>query len=118
MVQSNHRLFYSDDIMKRIRKHERDQKSQLGQFFTPLNISQDMVSKLDLQKDSKVLEPGCGEGAFVIPLIDRFLEFHPEKKIEHALDYILNYNIWGVEIDSTAYLSLGKQIYDRYDICQ
>lgn len=102
--------------MKRIRKHERDRKSQLGQFLTPVETARKMVNGLKLTPGSTVLEPGSGDGSFVIPLIDRFLEFHKED-IQGALEYILNHNIWAIELDVDLYQRLLNRIEERYGYC-
>ena len=47
------------------RKHERSNKSQLGQVFTPPSIVQRVLQNLPLKTASFVLEPGCGYGAFM-----------------------------------------------------
>jgi len=103
--------------MKRIRKHERDKKSQLGQFLTPVETAAKIVSSLPLHPSSTVLEPGCGNGSFVIPLIDRFLEMHKDGNMESRLDHILNNNIWAVEIDAGLYQGLRRAIAYRYGCC-
>lgn len=103
--------------MKRIRKHERDKKSQMGQFLTPIETAKKIVSNLSLRPQSKILEPGCGDGSFIIPLIDKFLQFHQDKNIQYCLDYILNENIWGIEADLTFYRTLLKRIENVYGYC-
>ena len=107
----------SFEWMKRIRKHERDRKSQLGQFLTPEGTARKIVASLKLYPASTVLEPGCGDGAFVIPLIDRFLEMHEGKNIKTRLDHILNHNIWAVEMDVGLYQRLRKRIEEKYGYC-
>lgn len=103
--------------MKRIRKHERNRKSQLGQFLTPYQIAKKMVDCMELCPSNTVLEPGCGEGAFVFHLIDKFLKFHEGENIKEALSYILNYNIWAIEIDVGFYKKLQQTIKVRYGYC-
>ena len=75
-----------------------DKKQQLGQFMTPVELSQDIISKLEFNKTDKVLESSFGNGSFIIPLIEKFIPLY-EGSIEDRLECILNYNIWGYEID-------------------
>jgi len=41
-------------------------KDEGGQFFTPSNIVKFMVNYLDPEVDSKVLDPACGHGGFLL----------------------------------------------------
>ena len=41
-------------------------KDEGGQFFTPPNIAKFMVNYLDPDEDSKVLDPACGHGGFLL----------------------------------------------------
>ncbi len=45
-------------------------KDEGGQFFTPPNIIQFMVSYLDPKIDSKILDPACGHGGFLLEAKD------------------------------------------------
>lgn len=49
----------------RQRKHHRDDKRQKGQFMTPDALARRIVSRLDLTGCRRILEPSCGEGAFL-----------------------------------------------------
>jgi len=43
-------------------------KDEGGQFFTPLNVVKFMVNYLDPKIDSKVLDPACGHGGFLLEI--------------------------------------------------
>ena len=45
-------------------------KDEGGQFFTPPNIVKFMVNYLDPEGDSKVLDPACGHGGFLLETKD------------------------------------------------
>ncbi|MHA1479076.1 MAG: N-6 DNA methylase, partial [Promethearchaeota archaeon] len=45
-------------------------KDEGGQFFTPPNIAKFMVNYLDPEVDSKVLDPACGHGGFLLETKD------------------------------------------------
>jgi SAM-dependent methyltransferase len=49
----------------RQRKLDRCEKRQRGQFMTPPRLAADIVRTLDLRSARGILEPSCGEGAFV-----------------------------------------------------
>lgn len=57
--------------MIRQRKHEREHKRQRGQYMTPRSLASQIVGALPLAKYQRILEPSCGDGAFLAAVIDR-----------------------------------------------
>ena len=55
----------------RQRKHEREYKRQNGQYMTPEILAKQIVSEINFDNYSRILEPSCGEGAFLSAIIDR-----------------------------------------------
>lgn len=90
-------------------KHKRDPKRQLGQFFTPSRIAEDILADWSLHEDMRVLEPGFGGGAFLLPLIDSFLRLR-----SGDLSAVLNENVWGVELDQEVYSKTLAEIERRW----
>ncbi|MFX0187646.1 MAG: N-6 DNA methylase [Candidatus Hodarchaeota archaeon] len=45
-------------------------KDEGGQFFTPPNVAKFMVNYLDPEIDSKILDPACGHGGFLLEAKD------------------------------------------------
>jgi len=45
-------------------------KQEAGQFFTPRNIIKCMVSILDPDKNTRILDPACGSGGFLVIALD------------------------------------------------
>lgn len=45
-------------------------KQEAGQFFTPRNIIKCMVSMLDPDQNTRVLDPACGSGGFLVMVLD------------------------------------------------
>lgn len=45
---------------------DRDQRKRMGEFFTPPSIARYIVKRLDIQRNSRVLDPACGSGTFLI----------------------------------------------------
>lgn len=85
-----------------IKKLHREKKRQMGQFLTPPQLARQIVEKIPLTKEDRVLEPSMGDGSFILPLIERFIELY-EGTINQRLDEILKNNIWGVELDPVLY---------------
>ena len=77
----------------------RHRKRQLGQFLTPPETARRLVSDLEFTVTDRVLEPSLGCGAFILPLIEKFLPLY-EGPISGCLDQILTRNLYGVEIDA------------------
>jgi len=55
-------------------------KQEAGQFFTPRNIIKCMVEMLDPDQNTRVLDPACGSGGFLVMVLD-----HVRKKIAQNL---------------------------------
>lgn len=83
-------------------KHTREKKRQLGQFLTPVKIAQDIVGLHDFAKTDRVIEPGFGSGSFLIPIIEKFMQFY-EGSAQERLSLILTNNVFGIEIDKDLY---------------
>jgi type I restriction enzyme M protein len=49
-------------------------KKERGQFFTPRNIVEAMVTILAPEPGERVLDPACGSGRFLVACLDRFRE--------------------------------------------
>lgn len=90
-------------------KHARESKRQLGQFFTPVDVARRILDRQEIAATSRVLEPGFGGGAFLIPLIEKFLELH-------AGDFnaVMTLNVWGVELDPDTYKKTVSIIEARW----
>ena len=55
-------------------------KQEAGQFFTPRNIIKCMVEMMDPDQNTRVLDPACGSGGFLVMVLD-----HVRKKITKNL---------------------------------
>jgi hypothetical protein len=91
----------------------RDRKRQLGQFYTPAPLARRCVEDLPLTLESTVLEPSAGNGAFVLPLLERFMTLHQGTTAER-LRKSLQETIFAVELDSSAYAAMVAAIETRW----
>lgn len=71
--------------------------------MTPTELARRVVSSLPLTPCSRVLEPGFGDGAFLIALIEAFAKIHSDR--DDPVGHALQANIFGVEIDEALYSS-------------
>ncbi len=75
----------------RQRKHEREYKRQNGQYMTPDILARQIVSEINFDNCNRILEPSCGEGAFLSAIIDHLTnDPHIRKR---------NIELIGIEID-------------------
>lgn len=82
----------------RLRKLQRCEKRQRGQFMTPPRLAHDIVRTLDLKEVRRILEPSCGNGSFVGAVLDRL-----QREAGASLGAPRDSNcikVVGVEIDS------------------
>lgn len=93
----------------------RSAKRRRGQFLTPRGLAAGLVEGLELGVSDRVLEPGFGDGSFLLPLIERFLGFY-EGSVEERLGRVLTENVWGVEIDPVMYERALGNIRARFGV--
>jgi type I restriction-modification system DNA methylase subunit len=94
-------------------KVNRTKKKQLGQFMTPIDKCQEILSGYTFTINDKVLEPSFGCGNFIVTLIDKFIHLY-EGTIEERITKILNNNIYGVEFDEEKYQECIENIRYEY----
>lgn len=75
-------------------------KEEGGQFFTPSNIIRFMVHYLNPKIDSKILDPACGHGGFLLEAKD-FLWDKIKKSSEHPAQKMKSMisNLYGIDKD-------------------
>lgn len=78
----------------RQRKHHRDDKRQKGQFMTPDALARQIVSRLDLSGCRQILEPSCGEGAFLSAVARKVKQQSGRRMSPTSAELI------GIEVDS------------------
>ncbi len=77
----------------RLRKHERERKRQRGQYMTPLPLAREVVSRLAVESCSRILEPSCGDGAFLDAILERLSRVSIPNLHDGEIEVI------GIEID-------------------
>ena len=74
-----------------------------GEVYTPLGIVKDMVNLVDKEVrkiESKVLEPSCGKGIFLIEILKRKIQTILQSNLNNRGDFILKAlsSLYGVDI--------------------
>lgn len=81
-----------------------DDKTNMGQFFTPLKVVKEMVSMVDVREGMKICDPACGVGKFLLEVVeDNIDEFY----------YINNKNEFLKKVELFGY---DKMMSERDDI--
>jgi hypothetical protein len=96
------------DIYETLLSSRRRQQSKLGAFYTPHGDVEYMVSKLNLNARSRVLDPCMGSGHFLDGIYERLVALYREEGLEPVQVYreVVEKQIYGGDIDSFA-LSLA-----------
>lgn len=115
--------------MKSERYISKDRLNEFGEYFTPPNIVDEMIEMVDSQLqrvDSRFLEPACGTGNFLIPVLESKLKLVSSKYRKIPFEYeqqaiLALSSIYGIEIqEDTAAIcrdrlfSLWEREYQRH----
>jgi adenine-specific DNA-methyltransferase len=94
----------------------------LGQVFTPEWIVEEILDYSGFTKDNlinkRIIDPACGDGAFLKIIVNRIIDFLLNKNIpkEKIKEYLENY-VYGIEIDEIEFnnclLNLDKIVKER-----
>ena len=75
------------------RSLEKFERKDMGQYYTPKTIVEYIISQLNIRQDSKILDPSCGCGSFLLTVFDKFKE-------KYGAEFLKN--IYGVDINEDA----------------
>lgn len=85
-----------------------------GVVYTPDWIVQEILNLLDYNHqiyNKKIIDPACGNGAFLQEIIRRFILDAFEQNLPNiAIQHLLNDNIYGFDIDADAVSSCKKKM--------
>ena len=59
-----------------------DDKSEMGQFFTPLKVVDEMVRMVDVKPGDRICDPACGVGKFLLEAVSQNQEIFDMYRIE------------------------------------
>ena len=91
-------------------------KKTNGVVYTPKWIVETILNHIGYYSNNqiyskKIIDPACGDGAFLTIVVDRFIkcainEGIPKKKIKELIEN----NIWGIDIDNNAILQCERNL--------
>ena len=107
-----------DNTLTKSRARIRDH----GEVFTPDFIINDMLNLVQHEAeriDSRFLEPACGDGNFLIKILERKLEIVERKYKRNQFDYEINSliaisSIYGIELLDDNVLEARKRLYNLF----
>lgn len=68
-----------------------DEKSNMGQFFTPLKIVDEMISMVDINEGMSICDPACGVGKFLLEAIEDKIDdyyTYENQKLESRIEIV------------------------------
>ncbi len=103
-------------------KEKMTKHKSLGQVFTPEWIVEEILDSSGFTNDNlinkKIIDPACGDGAFLKIIVNRIIDFLINKNIpkEKIKEYLENY-VYGIEIDEIEFnnclLNLNKIVKEK-----
>ncbi len=93
-------------------------KNKYGQYFTPKMVAEFMVSLADIDFNSRILEPSCGEGVFLDVLTEKGFSnldaYEVDKELITNFDFINYKSFVSAEITDKFDLIIGNPPYIRW----
>jgi len=107
--------------MKKVNKMKH---KTLGQVFTPDWIVNEILNSLNYKEDfilnKKIIDPACGDGAFLKIIVERTIDYFLSKNysISEIKKHLEN-NVYGIEIDEVVFKNcidnLNNLIKNKFD---
>ena len=89
-----------------------------GRVFTPQHIVEQMLDKANLVGENllsqKIMEPSCGDGAFIVAVLDRMIRYAEESGQTDRLKHSIEHNIFGIEKDPAVFEDLRSNILNLF----
>ncbi len=84
-----------EDILKGVYQEliDLDTRHALGEYYTPDWLCERILKEFDIKQGSRILDPACGSGSFLIAAVHRFRELNPAITVDE-----LNASIYGIDI--------------------
>jgi adenine-specific DNA-methyltransferase len=74
-----------------------DKKKLLGQIYTPLFVVEKILRDTGFYKgdfvDKKILDPACGDGRFLVPIVQHIIKTSPPETVKSRLSKITGWDI-------------------------
>ena len=97
----------SDQTRSDVRVSTRKRK-RLGQYYTPEPLVAYILDRLPLTAECTILDPSCGDAAFLEMAFERIRELRADRGDADAAARVLGENLHGIDIDPDA-VRLGRR---------
>lgn len=92
-----------------------EKKKSLGQVFTPRHIVDTILDRIGYSGSDilhrRLLEPSCGDGAFLVPVVERIIQEARRQGLEDLqIVSLLEENIQGIEYDEEAIIAARENL--------
>lgn len=97
---------------------KQNKKNKFGQYFTPKDVAGFMLDMANISKNSKILEPSCGEGIFLELLQQKGFEnlsaFEIDRNLSQNFEFVKYESFVSAKIDEKYDLIIGNPPYIRW----
>jgi hypothetical protein len=104
-----------EDVLKGVYQELIDLETRhgLGEYYTPDWLCERVVNEVDMEADSRVLDPACGSGSFLRAVIARLRREHPERSAADLAEQVVGIDIHPLSVQiakTTVLLALGEKV--------
>lgn len=97
---------------------KQNRKNKFGQYFTPKVVAEFMIEMASISKDSKILEPSCGQGVFLEILqqkgFNNLTAFEIDQELANEFNCVKYESFISAKIDEKFDLIIGNPPYIRW----
>lgn len=97
---------------------KQNRKNKFGQYFTPKVVAEFMIEMASISKDSKILEPSCGQGVFLELLqqkgFNNLTAFEIDQELANEFNCVKYESFISAKIDEKFDLIIGNPPYIRW----
>jgi methylase of polypeptide subunit release factors len=104
-----------DDILKGVYQEliDIETRHSLGEYYTPDWLCERMVQEFRLAKGSRILDPACGSGSFLMAAVHRILDRFPQITAQELATQVVGIDIHPLSVQiakTTVLLAFGEKI--------
>ena len=105
----------SSDILKGTYQEliDLDTRHALGEYYTPDWLCELVVERFDFAPTARVLDPSCGSGSFLLAVVRRLRQLHPQRRADQLARQVQGIDIHPLSVQiakTTLLLALGESV--------
>jgi hypothetical protein len=106
---------YTDDVFRHLYESvvDAETRHELGEFFTPKWIAQQIVADTVTDSEQRVLDPSCGSGTFLVMALRRKAELSPGSthNLSAGEAAPLLESVWGFDVNPLSVILARTNLY-------